>query len=220
VSDNLAMAHLFENDCRSRAKPADRNVRPTWAILWAGFLLVAGVSAAAAQELTLRVDPSQTSAAFTLAGTGHTVHGTFNLKSGEIRFDPASGKASGEIVFDASSGETGNQSRDRKMHKDVLQSQRYPEITFRPDRAEGSLARQGESTLQVHGLFGIHGSDHELTVPAQVTLSADKWNATARFVIPYVAWGMRNPSVLFLKVGDTVDIELRCAGGIAGAGSP
>jgi len=214
------MASASENDYKSTSKAADRNVRPTWAILWAGFLLLTAVSAAAAEELTLHLDPSQSGAAFTLPGTGHTVHGTFNLKSGEISFDPASGKAGGEIIFDAASGQTGNQSRDRKMHKDVLQSQQYPEITFRPGRAEGSLGRQGESTLQVHGLFGIHGSEHELTVPVQVTLSTDKWNATARFAIPYVAWGMKNPSVLFLKVGDSVDIELRCAGSMTGAGSP
>ena len=103
------------------------------------------------------------------------------------------------------------------MHKDVLQSQQYPEVTFRPDHAEGTLTPQGESTLQVHGSFGIHGSEHELTVPVQINLTADKWNASARFVVPYVTWGMKNPSNFFLRVGDTVDIELRCSGTTARA---
>lgn len=179
--------------------------------------LAGAISSVAAQEFTLHLDPAQSSAAFTLTATAHTVHGTFNLKSGEVHFDPASGKASGEIVFDAASGQTGNQSRDHKMHKDVLQSAQYPEVTFRPDRAEGALAPQGESTLQVHGLFGVHGSEHELTVPVQVSLSADTWNATAHFVVPYVTWGMKNPSNFFLKVGDTVEIEFRCSGTTARA---
>ncbi len=185
--------------------------RIRWKTGIATALLLAGTSAFA-QELTLHLDPGQSTAAFTLTATAHTVHGTFNLKSGEIHFDPASGKASGEIVFDATSGQTGNQSRDHKMHKDVLQSQQYPEVTFRPDRTEGTFAAQGESTLQVHGLFGIHGSEHELTVPVQVNLTAGKWNTTARFVVPYVTWGLKNPSSFFLRVGDAVDIELRCAG--------
>ena len=190
--------------------------RMRWTTSIVNALLLVGTSAAA-QELTLHLDPSQSKAEFSLSATAHTVHGTFNLKSGEIHFDPASGKASGEIVFDASSGQTGNQSRDHKMHKDVLQSAQYPEIEFRPDHAEGTLAPQGESTLQVHGLFGIHGSEHELTVPVQVSLTADKFGVTARFVVPYVTWGMKNPSSFFLRVGDSVDIELRCAGAVAGA---
>jgi polyisoprenoid-binding protein YceI len=190
--------------------------RIRWIVSIAAAFLVAGASAAA-QELTLHLDPGQSNAAFTLGGTGHIVHGTFNLKSGEIHFDPASGKASGEIVFDATSGQTGNQTRDHKMHKDVLQSAQYPEVTFRPDRAEGRLAPQGASTLQVHGSFGIHGSEHEMTVPVQLSLTADKWDATARFSVPYVTWGMKNPSNFFLKVGDAVDIELGCAGTMAGA---
>lgn len=88
-------------------------------------------------------------------------------------------------------------------------------MTFHPDHAEGTLAPQGGSTLQVHGLFGIHGSEHDLTVPVQVNLAADSWNATARFVVPYVTWGMKNPSNFFLRVGDTVDVELSCAGTLA-----
>jgi len=193
------------------------NWRIRWTTSIAAALLLGAISSASAQELTLRLDPGQSKAAFTLAATAHTVHGTFNLQSGEIHFDPASGTASGEIVFEATSGRTGNGSRDHKMHKDVLQSGQYPEVTFRPDHAQGTLAPQGESTLQVHGSFGIHGSEHELTVPVQVNLTADKWNATARFGVPYVTWGMKNPSVFFLRVADAVDVELHCAGTIVEA---
>ena len=189
-----------------------RALRLAAAVLWMGAIPVAG-----AQELALNLDPGQSKALFTLSATAHTVHGSFNLKSGEIHFDPVSGKASGEIVFDATSGQTGNQSRDHKMHKDVLQSAQYSEVTFRPDRAEGTLAAQGESTLQVHGMFNIHGAEHELTVPVQLNLTADKWSATARFTVPYLAWGMKNPSNFFLKVGDSVDVELQCAGTIVSA---
>ena len=98
----------------------------------------------------------------------HSVKGSFALKRGEIRFDPASGKIGGEILFDATSGNSGNQSRDRKMHKEVLESARFSEIGFRPDGVEGRVAATGTSTVQVHGMFRIHGAEHEITVPAEV----------------------------------------------------
>jgi polyisoprenoid-binding protein YceI len=105
---------------------------------------------ATAQGLQFNVDPQHTTIKFTLSDVLHTVHGSFQLTKGELRFDPATNKLSGEIVVDARSGETGNGMRDRKMHKEVLESDRYPEIAFHPDRVEGTIALQGSSSIQVH----------------------------------------------------------------------
>ena len=113
-----------------------------------------------------------------------------------------------------------NAGRDRKMHKDVLESQRYPEISFRPDRVDGKVSRQESSTVQVHGMFGIHGAEHEITVPVVVKLEADHWAASAHFKVPYVKWGMKRPNALFLRVGDTVDIDFRAAGGLVSPAVP
>jgi polyisoprenoid-binding protein YceI len=172
---------------------------------------------ATAQQIVLQCDPKQTTADFILGDVLHTVKGTFTLERGEFHFDPASSKVAGEIVFDASSGRSGNQSRDRKMHKDVLESARYPEIAFRPDRVDGKVSAGETATVQVHGLFGIHGAEHEITVPVEVKLEADHWSATAYFSVPYAKWGMKNPSVLFLRVGDSVDVELHAAGTLTAA---
>jgi len=32
--------------------------------------------------------------------------------------------------------------------------------------------------------------------------------------VPYAKWGMKNPSILFLRVGDSVDIQLHAAGSL------
>jgi polyisoprenoid-binding protein YceI len=166
---------------------------------------------AAAQDSAFQLDPAQTSVQFTLGDVLHTVHGTFKLKHGALQLDPA-GKMSGEIVVDATSGDSGSNARDRKMHKEVLESARYPEIAFRPDRIEGALTPQGKSSVMVHGMFSIHGTEREITVPAQVERTADHWTANVHFTIPYAKWGMKNPSNFFLKVNDTVEIDLAASG--------
>jgi len=175
------------------------------------------VLSAAAQQESLQLDPAHTSVRFTLGDVLHTVHGSFHLKRGTLQLDP-SAKLTGEIVVDAKSGESGNASRDRKMHKEVLESERYPEITFRPDRVEGAVVSPGKSSVKVHGIFSIHGVDREVTVPAEAEISATTWTATVHFTVPYEKWGMKNPSNIFLHVDGTVQIDLTAAGTVVQAG--
>src|SRR5579864_9000996 len=102
--------------------------------------LIALVVSGSAQDTAFQLDPAQTSVKFTLGDVLHTVHGTFHLKRGALDFEPASGKISGEVVVDAGSGDSGSGARDRKMNKEVLENERYPEIVFRPDKIEGAVA--------------------------------------------------------------------------------
>ncbi len=188
-------------------------------ILLAGFVIPVTAQAvppqpATVQETAFQLNPAQTSVRFTLGDVLHTVHGTFHLKRGALQLEPASGKIFGEIVVDAKSGESGSGTRDRKMHKEILESERYPEIAFHPDRIEGAVATQGKSSVKVHGMFSIHGVEHEITVPAEVEVSAEHWTATVHFTVPYTKWGMKNPSTLFLRVNDSVEIDLIAAGSV------
>jgi len=175
-------------------------------------LLSLTILSATAQQTTLQLDPANSSVKFTLGDVLHTVHGSFQLKRGALQFEPSTGKLSGEIVVDARSGESGSGMRDRKMHREVLESESYPEISFRPDLIEGAVARQGKSSVKVHGMFRIHGVDREIMVPAEVEMSADHWAATVHFTVPYAKWGMKNPSTLFLRVNDSVEIDLAVTG--------
>src|SRR5271166_4023736 len=135
----------------------------TWLAAFVLLLLLRSVGAA--QQVQVTLDPAQTKIEWTLGATMHSVHGTFKLKSGAVKFDPRSGDAAGEIAVDATSGESGNHDRDADMHNKVLESARYPEITFVPRHVAGSLAEQGKSNLQVQGVFRIHGADHDFTLP-------------------------------------------------------
>ncbi|MGA8761699.1 MAG: YceI family protein [Candidatus Sulfotelmatobacter sp.] len=184
--------------------------------LWKGSLAFAAISVASTlavgQDTILRLDPQHTTVQYDLSDVLHAVHGTFQLKQGTLQLNSASGELSGEIVVDAKSGESGTAMRDRKMHREVLESGRYPEITFRPDHIDGVVAPEGKSSVQVHGIFSIHGADHELTAPAEVEMTSDHWSATVHFSLPYVKWGMKNPSNLFLRVSSSVDIVLTASG--------
>jgi polyisoprenoid-binding protein YceI len=176
------------------------------------FFAISG--AAAAQESALQLDPQHTTVNFTLGDALHTVRGTFRLKEGSLRLTPGSNKLTGSVDVDAKSGDSGSGMRDRKMHKEILESDRYPDIVFRPDRVDGPVASQGKSFVHVHGIFSIHGADHELTVPAEVEMFPDRWTATLHFAVPYAKWGMKNPSTLFLRVSESVDIDIAASGSL------
>jgi polyisoprenoid-binding protein YceI len=171
-------------------------------------------------EVTLKIDPATSHLYWTLGSTLHTVHGTFALKPGAVKFDPASGNASGEFVADATSGQSGNDSRDRKMHGEILESGRYAEVIFCPNRIEGKISAQGSSSVQVHGKFRLHGAEHELTVPVQAELNGHRWKGSAKFSVPYIQWGLKSPNTFLLKADPAVQIELELSGPLQGAVAP
>ena len=173
-----------------------------------------------ASEIVLGIDPAKSQVYWTLGSTVHTVHGSFAFKKGNLRLDTSTGKASGEIIVDAASGNSGNDSRDRKMHKEVLESARYAEVIFRPDRVEGEIPPQRAFTVNVHGLLVLHGSEHQLTVPVQAELAGDHWTGSAKFNVPFIDWGLKNPGNFFLKVDHAVQIELELKGSLQNPAAP
>jgi|SRR5580700_44368 polyisoprenoid-binding protein YceI len=166
----------------------------------------------AAPEIVLTLDPVQTKVHWTLDSTLHTVHGTFALKGGTVHFDPETGKAGGEIVVDAPSGDSGNGSRDKRMHKEILETAKYPEVVFRPTQVEGKVGQSGASDVKLAGVFSIHGADHEFTAPVHAVLTAGRWRGTSEFEVPYVEWGIKDPSNFLLKVKPVVKVELEMSG--------
>jgi polyisoprenoid-binding protein YceI len=172
------------------------------------------VAAPVSKQIVLTVDPARSTVHWSLDSSLHTVHGTFHVRRGTVSVDSATGKASGEIVVDATSGESGNDSRDRKMHNEILESSRYPEVIFRPNHIEGAISSPGHSTVTLHGIFSLHGADHEFSAPAQAELNQDKWKCTSSFSVPYIEWKLKNPNNLLLKAKPTVEIELELAGSI------
>ena len=168
-----------------------------------------------AQHETFTVNPDASKVAFALAGSGHHVDGTFHVQSGKIEFDPSAQKISGTVTVAAGSGNSGEPSRDKKMNNDVLDTTHFTEITFAPNSYQGTLAPEGDSTIQVSGVFTLHGTPHDITVPMQVHIEGSSLTAKGQFVVPYVKWGLKDPSVFILKVAKDVNIDLTLNGQVA-----
>jgi polyisoprenoid-binding protein YceI len=117
-------------------------------------LVCAGLLAGA--DAVLELDPANTEIAFTVSDTLHTVHGAFKLTE--------TGKALGESVIDVPSGASGSGMRDRRMQKEILESAKYPEARFTPERVGGRL---GQSEL-----------DHELTLHFKVVMEDGGYTAS------------------------------------------
>jgi polyisoprenoid-binding protein YceI len=181
-------------------------------------VLIVAVAALAvpalASEHVLTLDPATSEVAFDLSATGHDVHGAFTVRSGEIRFDPDTGVASGELIIDAASAGTGNKKRDKTMRKKVLHTLDFPAFVFHPQGIEGHVALAGESHFTIHGVLELLGQEHPLDLETTARVDGDRVSASTHFPIPYVAWGLHDPSFLFLRVAKEVEVQVTGGGSL------
>ncbi|HLY39638.1 MAG TPA: YceI family protein [Terracidiphilus sp.] len=183
---------------------------------FAAFILATALAPVAlAQHQTFVVNPDASEVKITLNTTHEVVNGTFHIQSGSIAFDRSIPNMSGSIVVEAASGKTGNGSRDKKMNKDVLKVEQFATVSFEPKTYTGAIAPSGDSNLQVTGVFTLLGSPHQITVPILVHFDGGGATARAHFVVPYVQWGLKNPSFLIWKAGNDVAIDLNLVGAIS-----
>lgn len=176
-------------------------------------LIALGISggAAYAEQRVLVLDPAASKVGFTLDATGHNVEGTMAVKSGRVSFDD-SGAASGEIVLDLQSAQTGNNSRDKTMHEDVLETKKFPTAVFKAESVEGAVAPSGTSQITLAGTLSFHGGEHKVKLPAKVDVQDGRVTADTKLTIPYVEWGLHDPSIMILRVAKVVTVDVHAQG--------
>lgn len=184
--------------------------------LLAALASLAAVSARA-EERALVLDPAASRISFTLGATGHDVEGTMALTSGRIAFDPATGAASGEIVLDLKSADTGSEGRDKDMHEKVLETGKYPAAVFRVEKVRGTVAPSGPSQVTLDGTLSFHGGEHKMSLPAKIDAQNGRVVADTQLQIPYVQWGLHDPSILVLRVAKVVDVKVHAVGSLGAA---
>jgi len=165
-----------------------------------------------AGDLQIDLDPELTSITFRLQATLHSVHGSAATASGSLRLNTESGVMAGEVTVDATTAETGNKKRDKKMHGKVLLTADHPEIVLRARRLEGELAPQGASDVTLHGEVEILGRSHEIGIPSHIEIDGGHFTASFEFEIPYVDWGLKDPSTFVLRVAKVVEITVSAEG--------
>jgi polyisoprenoid-binding protein YceI len=184
------------------------------------FLALAALSLStppgAAQERVLRVDPAASEVTFVVDSTLHEVHGRFAVREGEIRFDPAGGPASGQVVVDVASGDTGKEGRDKDMHNKVLESERFPLAVLTIEGVQGAIPASGSGKVKVTGTLELHGGRHRVAIPTEIEVQGDRLQATGTLDIPYVEWGMKDPSKLVLRMEKQVHLTLQVSGRLDG----
>ena len=182
------------------------------------FIMIAALGPAAlAQHQAFVVNPDASEVKMTLNTTHEVVTGTFRIEKGSIEFDRSKAGMSGSVFVEAGSGKTGNDSRDRKMNKDILEVSHYANISFEPASYSGVIPSSGDSNIQVTGNFTLLGMSHTISVPMLVHIEGARATAKAHFVVPYVQWGLKNPSFLVWKADDDVAIDLNLVGTIQGS---
>ena len=94
------------------------------------------------------------------------------------------------------------------MKSEVLETQRYPQVFFHPSKVSGQLKQGATQEIAVAGTFNIHGADHPLELKVKAQFDGKNLTATTSFVLPYVQWGMKDPSSGPFRVKKEVGVDI------------
>lgn len=194
-----------------------RNPLPSFTTALLLLFLSSPITAA---QRVLLLTPEETEVTFLLEATGHDIDGTLYLSHGEIRFDPETGQASGEVAIDARRSQSGNQSRDKTMRNKVLETAAHPLIVFVPQEVRGTVADSGSSEVELLGTLTLVGQEHPFTLPTTVKVVDGRLQASSTFTVPYIEWGLHDPSILFLRVAKEVEVKITAKGALQTSGDP
>ncbi len=171
-----------------------------------------------------RIDPRAsrfTARAFAggpLSAMGHNPSFAVRGLAGEAALDPASaGAASVTVTIQASSLALNDQVSDkdrreieRTMHDQVLETARYPEITYACPEPKTTITRSGEGQFQItlNGDLTLHGVTRSHPVSARVSVTGDMLRAAAETTLRQSDFGIKLVSVAggMLKVKEDVKL--------------
>ena len=103
---------------------------------------------------------------------------------------------------------------NRELREIVLETARYPEITFRSTEVTGALTG-GQFEVRIGGDLTLHGVTRRIVIPARVTLDGDTLRASGEFTVNRSDFNVRATSAFhgLVRVRDklkfTFDIVAR-----------
>ena len=142
------------------------------------------------------------------------IHPTFAKSGFELSFavaqlivdDPGMRQAAGADFASQVSEADKEGTRKNMLRADVLDAERYPEITLRSARIGGSVAAP-----QVTAQIRIRGAAHDAEVPTKIQLEGAQLRATGEFDVNQTDFGIKPFSVALgaLEVQDRLRIEFQ-----------
>jgi len=142
---------------------------------------------------------------------------TGNL-TGSLQFDPTNSAApvSGVLQVDLRTLKTGIETRDRHMRERHLHTDEYPFAFFELTQVRGlpgDVKPDTTYTAIADGFFYIHGVKRGLTADLKLALHNEAeavWRVDARasFLIKLDDYRISRPKALFLKLAETLEVEV------------
>jgi polyisoprenoid-binding protein YceI len=83
---------------------------------------------------------------------------------------------------------------NKELDDIVLESAKYPEISFKSTQVTGQLANPWTFEIRITGDLTLHGVTKQITIPASVTLSSDSFRAVGEFDIDRDDFGVKATS--------------------------
>ncbi len=157
----------------------------------------------------LSVDAGQSKLTYHLVHKFHKFDGVSKKVEGKARILP-DGQAQVGVRAPIESFDSGNANRDAHM-KEVTDAAKYPTIELKAAGAGLTPPTQFPTTVDktFQGELSFHGVKKILQVPVKVTFEAPgKVSASAHFNISLDEFKIERPSLMFVKVDDTLVIDV------------
>jgi len=91
----------------------------------------------------------------------------------------------------------------------------FPVATYEVEHVNGYDAQKSIQKITVNGTMTLHGTKHALVLEFALSRDGQATVAVTHFLIPYVAWGIKDPSNAFIHVEKEVLIEITARGSMA-----
>jgi len=105
--------------------------------------------------------------------------------------------------------DTGIGMRNRHMREIYLETDKFPYAQFTGEIIKIDTAANHEFTISIAGKLSIHGKDQPVTAVGLVTPQTDdRLTVQTKFEVKLPDYGIKVPTLMFLKISETIKLEL------------
>ncbi len=153
------------------------------------------------------IDPRQSKVSICASSTLHDSRSSGVGLTGRLHGDPddLESTAGGSLTVPLKKQTFGDRMRDFAMHRHI-DVKRWPDAAFEVAGVE--VLSRDPWRIQVSGEITYRDRKTPLTVEATGSLDDDALRANASFALDLPALGIAPPRLLFMKVGDKVDVDV------------